>query len=124
MKKHHEQRIDELRTGAGGGTPPVPPPPALTTPKAGALIFLYTETAKIDAFDLGLLREAGFIPIRVASFDDVKVLDPLVAGERSIVMKAAMEAIFKADSQNGAKTLFGKFLSGKFLDEPQTVEVK
>ena len=57
-------------------------------------IFLYKEGAKLTAQDLNALREAGFVPVKVAKFEDVRIIDPLVAaGQGSAVWAAAVEAI-------------------------------
>ena len=79
-------------------------------------VMLYKATANIAAADLAALREAGFVPVGVESFDDVKVIDPFTVDSRNAVWMAAMEAIAKADSSEGAKTKFGRRLSELLSD--------
>jgi hypothetical protein len=74
-------------------------------------VILYKPTAKISKDDLLALREAGFVPVGVESFNDVKVIDPFTVDSRNAVWMAAMEAIAKADTTEGAKTKFGRRLS-------------
>lgn len=81
-----------------------------------AQIFMYREGTKLTAADLKALREAGFVPIKVANFDDVRLIDPFVAGERSAVWMAAVEAIAKSDGTEGPKTMFGRLLAEKLSD--------
>lgn len=86
-----------------------------------AQVFLYRETAKLTAEDLNALREAGLVPVKVAKFDDVRIIDPLMtAGQGSAVWAAAVEAIAKvstpAGNGEGAKTLFGRLLAEKLAD--------
>ena len=77
-------------------------------------LFLYRPTASLTDADLQALRDAGIIPIQVADFDDVRLVAPLLAaGSGSAVFMAAMQAIAKANSQEGPRTLFGKLLAEK-----------
>jgi hypothetical protein len=83
-----------------------------------AQIFLYRDGAKLTPQDLAALREAGLVPVKVAKFDDVRIIDPLLAsGNGSAVWAAAMEAIAKgstpAANNEGARTLFGRLLAEK-----------
>jgi hypothetical protein len=80
-----------------------------------AQIFLYREGAKLNAADIKALREAGLVPVKVAKFEDVRIIDPLLAsGQGSAVWSAAVEAIAKANTSNeGVKTLFGRLLAEK-----------
>lgn len=80
-------------------------------------VFLYRETAKLTAEDLRALREAGLVPVKVAKFEDVRIIDPLyAAGTGSAVFTAAVEAIAKANNNEGPRTLFGRLLSEKLAD--------
>jgi hypothetical protein len=81
-----------------------------------AQVFLYREGAKITPADLSALRDAGFIPVKVAKFDDVRVIDPFVAGNRPAVWQAAVEAIARANDKEGPKTLFGRLLAEKLAE--------
>lgn len=82
-----------------------------------AQVLLYRETAKLSAEDLKALREAGLVPIKVAKFDDVRIIDPVMAtGGGSAVFVSAMEAIAKANSNEGPRTLFGRILAEKLAD--------
>lgn len=77
-------------------------------------LFLYRPTAALTDADLQALRDAGIIPIQVADFNDVRVVDPLLAaGAGSAVFMAAVQAIAKANASEGAKTLFGRLLAEK-----------
>jgi hypothetical protein len=77
-------------------------------------LFLYRPTAELTEEDLHALRRAGIVPIKVADFDDVRLVDPLIAhGSGSAVFAAAVEAIAKANGNEGPKTLFGKLLAEK-----------
>ena len=76
-------------------------------------IFLYKEDASLADADLQALREAGFIPMQVKSFDDVKVVDPLNEADQSAVWLSAMEAISKANNVDSVRTLFGSLLAKK-----------
>ena len=79
-------------------------------------VMLYKTKANLSGKDLAALREAGFVPVAVESFDDVKVIDPFTVDSRNAVWMAAMEAIAKADSNEGAKTKFGRRLSELLSD--------
>jgi hypothetical protein len=84
-------------------------------------VFLYRETAKLTPEDLKALREAGLVPVKVAKFEDVRIIDPLLAaGHGSAVWAAAVEAIAKANTpaanNEGARTLFGRLLAEKLAD--------
>jgi hypothetical protein len=107
---HHKRRMEELKT----------PAPAAPTQK---LLFLYTPEAQIDAADLAALQMAGFMPIKVGSFDAVKIMDPLtMADNSSAIYAAAMETLLKQDGRfsetANARTLFGKILLGKLVASP------
>ncbi len=79
-----------------------------------AQVFLYRDTAKLNAEDLKALRDAGLIPVKVAKFEDVRLLDPLLAsGSGSAVFASAVEAIAKANDKEGPKSLFGRLLAEK-----------
>lgn len=83
-----------------------------------AQIFLYRDGAELTQQDLTALREAGLVPVKVARFEDVRIIDPLMsAGQGSAVWAAAVEAIAKvstpAANNEGAKTLFGRLLAEK-----------
>lgn len=80
-------------------------------------VFLYLSSAKLSHDDLFALREAGFVPIRVNSFNSVKIIDPLLEADRSAVWMAAMEAISKHQKDGeGPKTMFGRLLAEKLAD--------
>lgn len=79
-------------------------------------VFLYNTNAKLTKGDLDALREAGFVPIKVANFDDVRVIDPLMDADRNAVWMSAMEAIAKADSNNGPKSIFGRLLAERLCN--------
>jgi hypothetical protein len=86
-----------------------------------AQIFLYRDGARLSAEDLKALREAGLVPIKVAKFEDVRIIDPLMAaGSGSAVWLAAIEAIHKHGSPDagnkGPKSLFGELLAAKLAD--------
>lgn len=79
-------------------------------------VFLYRERAKLTPDDMQALRDAGFVPIKVKVFEDVMVLDPLHHASRADVWMAAMEAIAKANPNEGAKTLFGRLLAERLSE--------
>lgn len=83
-----------------------------------AQIFLYRAGAKLSQQDLKALRDVGLIPVKVARFDDVRLIDP--SGRGSEVWAAAMEAIATAGTPvaNGAgvKTLFGRLIAEKLAN--------
>jgi hypothetical protein len=86
-----------------------------------AQIFLYRDGAKLTPQDLAALRDAGLVPVKVAKFEDVRIIDPLLAsGHGSAVWASAVEAIAKvstpAANNEGAKTLFGRLLAEKLAD--------
>lgn len=83
-----------------------------------AQIFLYREGAKLSQQDIAALREAGLIPVKVARFEDVRVIDPMfTTGGSGDIWMAAIEAIArygKPDAgSKGPKTLFGEILVEK-----------
>ena len=83
-------------------------------------VFLYKRSASLLKSDLDALREAGFVPIRVTEFDEVKVIDPISIASRTEVWMAAMKAIANANTDQargeGPKTLFGRYLSEKLAE--------
>lgn len=108
--KHHQRRMEELKN----------PTPAAPTQN---LLFLYTPEAQIDAADLAALQMAGFLPIKVASFDAIKIMDPITMADNSgAIYAAAMETLMKQDSRfsetSNARTLFGKLLLGRLVGTP------
>lgn len=81
-------------------------------------IFLYTAEAKLTSHALAELRKSGVIPIKVDNFDAVKLIDPLLVADRSVVFDAAIEAIATHGISNaGPKTLFGSLLSQKLFSK-------
>ena len=77
-------------------------------------LFLYRAAALISADDIAALREAGLVPVKVDSFEDVRLIDPIMAnGQASAVWRAAVEAIAKANDKEGVKTMFGRLLAEK-----------
>lgn len=77
-------------------------------------LFLYRAAALISADDIAALREAGLVPVKVDSFEDVRLVDPIMAnGQASAVWCAAVEAIAKASDKEGVKTMFGRLLAEK-----------
>lgn len=80
-------------------------------------VFLYRPTAKLSLGDLAALREAGFIPIKVQRFDDVRLIDPMMTHNRTAVWMAAMEAIANTTpNSEGVKTMFGRLVAEKLAD--------
>jgi len=89
-------------------------------------IFLYKRDSELSEDDLNALREDGFIPIGVASFDDVKIVDVTAAGNTNDVYGAMVEA-FNNKSNHGESTraLFGHNLAKRLSDnlaKPNTNE--
>ncbi len=87
-------------------------------------VFLYKSTSILNKEDLDALRSAGFVPVGVESFDDVRVIDPYAVDTRADVWSAAMEAIAKANSIEGVKTLFGRLLSEKLSHHDVAIQPK
>lgn len=54
------------------------------------------------------LIAAGYIPIEVASFDDVKIFEPLPLLQHQIISTAAIEAILHASEYSSIADDFGK----------------
>lgn len=64
-------------------------------------VFLYTPEANINSTHLEALRKNGFIPVKVASMDAVKIMPVPVAISAShmdLILVAAMQAIAGTDS--------------------------
>lgn len=82
-----------------------------------AQLFLYREGAALAPEDLAALREAGLVPIKVADFDDVRIVDPIMAaGSAGAVWSAAVQAIHQANDKQGPKTLFGTLLAERLAN--------
>lgn len=73
--------------------------------------FLYLDSAEISSDDLAALSEQGFIPIKVKSFDDVKVLDTLGSSNGDFIV--SMVDAFNHQSES-AKKLRGLFADNLF----------
>jgi hypothetical protein len=79
-------------------------------------VILFRPTANVTPDDLQALRDAGFVPIVVQDFNDVKVIDPFTLDSRNAVWRAAIDAIAKHDGMEGVKTRFGRRLSEMLLE--------
>lgn len=73
--------------------------------------FLYLDSAEISDDDLLALSEAGFIPIKVKSFDDVRVMDTIAAGNSDFI--CSMVDAFNKDNDY-SKTVRGYFAKNLF----------
>lgn len=80
--------------------------------KPQPMILMYREGAKLGSSELAALREAGIVPIKVAKFEDVRLVDPMATADRATVWMAAIEAIRDhKPGTSGPKTLFGEKLA-------------
>jgi hypothetical protein len=79
-------------------------------------VLLYRPGAKLTGPDIQALREAGIIPIKVEKFEDVKVIDPHTAHTRNDVWLSAMEAIARANNNEGPRTIFGRLLAERLAN--------
>lgn len=67
-------------------------------------IFLYTDAAQIDARTKKAMVAAGFLPVKVATLDAVKFLEPQVpvpAAEVSEILRAALDALMNGGGSQG-----------------------
>jgi hypothetical protein len=74
-------------------------------------VILFRPAANVTPEDLQALRDAGFVPVVVEDFNDVKVIDPFTLDSKNAVWRAAIDAILKADAIEGVKTRFGRRLA-------------
>lgn len=72
-------------------------------------LFLYLKKSTVDKATLAAVRKAGWMPIGVDSFDDVRTVCPLRSSD--IVAKTAFKAIASDDSAFGPQARFGSMLS-------------
>jgi hypothetical protein len=72
-------------------------------------IFLHTKAARIPKDAALRLVEAGYIPVMVASLDEVKVIEPLPEATSNLMLRSALTAI----SENA----FGVSVKAAFVDE-------
>ena len=76
-------------------------------------ILLYKPGAKLGDQDLQRLRDAGFVPICVDDYADVKLMDVTGAVPAHVVFSAMSDAIANSDQNDGPKTRFGRVLAQK-----------
>lgn len=57
-------------------------------------IFLYLKSAKMSRDTLKAIEAAGYLPVQVARFNDVKFVEP-VCIQRDIINRAARETLEK-----------------------------
>lgn len=86
-------------------------------------IFLYTDAALIDARTKRAMIAAGFLPIKVASLDAVKFLEPpllpVPQAEIGEILRAALDALANSHPGNlhrDAFELFAKSLSRRLIE--------
>ena len=88
------------------------PVAAIAAPGLRAIL-LYTETASVPEAAIEKLIEAGYIPIKVASLDDVRLLPVTVQHQATDKMDVVAAAAFRAISNfsEGPPKEFGAILS-------------
>ena len=69
-------------------------------------LFLYLKSCKLEKPMLKKLQDAGYIPIAVESFDDIKIVDALPIGATNAISRAAFQTIAESDL-GGVKERFG-----------------
>lgn len=77
-------------------------------------IFLYTPNAKPTDYALKQLRAAGYIPVKVASLDDVRLMPkpaPIAEADANLVAHAAFNAIRQHGGSGGVQHTFGAKLA-------------
>jgi len=73
-------------------------------------IFLYLDLAVPSEDDLYLLRENNFIPIQVASFDNVKILETVGSDSKDIWESAICAIALDNDKSAYVRSMFAKNL--------------
>lgn len=69
------------------------------------VIFLYTDAAEIDADIRAKMIEAGYLPVRVADVNSIRILPAHIAFENSdvpVITAAALDAIIKSTESTSA----------------------
>lgn len=79
-----------------------------TPTKTPAPIFLYLKSCRMSKLVIQQLIAAGYIPIEVASFDDVKIFEPLPLLQHQTISAAAIETILHASEYSSIADDFGK----------------
>ena len=69
-------------------------------------LFLYLKTCKLEKAMLKKLTDAGYIPIAVESFDDVKIVEPLPLRSTNGIIRAAFSTIAESE-WSSVKEKFG-----------------
>lgn len=78
------------------------------------VIFLYTEAAQLDARTRKAMVAAGFLPVKVATLDAVKIIElPVAVGDVQLseVARAALTAVL----EGGEANRFGRNLADRLL---------
>jgi hypothetical protein len=79
------------------------------------VLVLYTEAAQIDARTKKAMVAAGYLPVRVASMDAVKIVEAIPAGLMGVTMGALVDCV----AANPASTVahgWGQYLAKRLLD--------
>ncbi len=70
--------------------------PGSLHPVVGPL-FLYLKSCKMEKSVLAKLRDAGYLPIAVESFDAIKVVEPLPLAASNSIIRAAFSTIAESE---------------------------
>lgn len=76
-------------------------------------IFLYTESAELDARTRKAMVVAGYLPVKVAALDAVKFLEPapeIPNAEVGEILRAAMEAMMNTPSYGAHRDAWERFV--------------
>lgn len=84
-------------------------------------IFLYLRSAKPTTKDLNALREAGYIPLSVMSFDDVRVVQHETISDGSTLAVEAFRTL-KETGSGGTRELFAQNLTKALLKKHEAKE--
>lgn len=77
-------------------------------------IFLYTKDAEIPSAQLEALKRAGYVPVKVATLDQVKIMSkpsPIAQADMDLITHAMALAIAEHSNHGGVQNTFGQKLS-------------
>lgn len=84
--------------------------------------FLYLDTAEISAEDIASLSDSGFIPIKVKSFGDVKILDTLGANNSDFIVSMVDALNEKGHNAENVRGVFAKNLFKRLADSQEPTQ--